>query len=712
MAVQKPPYNIPFGGVVTKGSPLARPPQSAIRCKNFRLMPGVGGSSPYLRLRGGKIFRMANAGWSIYKFYEWQTPKLGIKAIGLFESDGGVGSWRNIDLSTNPYTNTVIYTYPSNAGTENPCVGVKNKFLFVNGRGTRTGTESQPPMCSWDGTTVRYVGIDAYCPGGNPTAAMAIGAGVNNIIYWVDIWVGLLNTTTQHYSNAVYAGRVSTVGTGTITVSNLDRLKIAYNNTTERGELQYVFYASVDGGQTSYLILNSSLNGPLTAAAFTVTSQSLSLTSLSPQGFVLDYTQERPFENYPPRYPDCLTYGNGRVYGGFSGNAFGSPGDAHLLGPNGQYYNDFAYPVTDVGTGYVGWSATADDVSANDFVGVPEESWPLRNRKYTPDGLAPVRVESIPGTSMVLVLTGLGTYLLYEAADGLHQWVTLSDTDGVAGFGDSYVSTPRGPMWLTQRLQLVLLDRQSLKLSFLSEDFDEILSAPIYGGQAITADYIKDPHQQLDYYEVWLANASHSSVVYDFAAGGVAYTKTSSLAVFRAGSLRDPQGRAHHLLSGIDTPVYSQETDAFNGTIPTRDEITQGAPVDFTGDYVTQWMCYEDPRVRKLLTDLDAIGDGELSAQLNARPLVMSYWVDFDNSLEIPLTPEKTLQSSNDCDQNYKARLRDGNFFWIKFRFQLNGHGTEQASYAQGASATAEVPPDFYGCIYNAALTHNQGSRP
>lgn len=707
MAAQKPPQAIPFGGLLTRGSPVARPPQSSIRCQDFRLMPGVPGKLPYLRNRGGKTFRMTNAGGQYLKFYEWTGQTYGTANIALYNTDGGLGKWKKVDMTTQPYTNADIYIMPGSPSTQESLVGVRNKVFFTNGwHGVRDGATSKPPLSSWDGTTIRFVGLDAYCPSGTyPTAAMTLGAGNNNIIYWVDIWVGLFNSTTQHYSNAVYAGRVATPGAGTINVTNLTRLTHVSNNGTEEAELKYVFYASIDGGETAYLVLNSALTAPFQVAVATA-SASLSIGTLSPQGFVLDLTQERPIENTPPRYPTYMSYANGRVYGAFSGLSAGVAANKQLPGPRGTFYPDFDYPTGSKGSGFIGWSASADDQTSSDFVGIPEESWPTKNRKYTPKGENPIIVEGIEGTSMVLVLTNLGSYVLYEAADGLHQWVTVNPTDGITGNGESFVLTPRGPVWITQRLQLVMYDLLTNKLTYLSTDFDEYLSAPVYGGQISTADYIRDPHQQLDYYEAWLPNSSHSSVVYDFSLG-MASTKTSGAIVRTARSMRDANGATHHVLAlANDGPLLTQETDPITGLIPTRDELTSGVFTEISGDYITQWMCFDDPRLRKSLSDIDLIGDGELTQVLGPGiPLAVSCWMDFDDSEEIPLSLEKTLQSNNDCDHNYKARARDLNFFWIKLRFRLTGHGSDQTTYAQGSSSNGEVPPNFYGCIYDAAIT-------
>ncbi len=384
MASQKPPLRIPFGGIWTKGSPLDRPPASSVRCRNLRIMPGsTPGQQPYLRLRGGRKVRFTGTG-SFVQFHEFRrTDSTGNLYNICLRYDGvSTSKWQRMTLAGSPYTFTDILTVTGAPTSPQAITRVRSKVFMANGLGVRA-SDSQPPFSSWDGTTVRYVGLDAFCPGAsNPTCSFAAGAGNNTIISSVSIYVGLYNSTTTHCSNAVYAGTLSTPGTVTITVSNLTRLVATYNNGTEQGELYYVFYATIDGGQTAYQVLNSTLNGPYKVSIATATT-TLSITSLVTAGYVLDLTQERPIENYPPRPMTLIAYANGRVYGVMGGGGTGA--SASLPDSGGNYYKDFSYVEGANDIGAIVWSAAADDSSQQDFVGVPEESWPLRNKKFGPN---------------------------------------------------------------------------------------------------------------------------------------------------------------------------------------------------------------------------------------------------------------------------------------------------------------------------------------
>lgn len=703
MGSQVAPKALAIGGLVTKGSPVDRPPDSSVRCRDLRIMPGAPGRKPYLRLRGGKKRQYVETTTTFNGLFEWSGQQVSTKILGARNTIAtGITDWVSLSI-TGAYSVTSL----ASAGTGVPITAspafVRTKvFLPTNTYGR--GASSVPPLRSWDGTLVRHVGLDAFLVGGNPTATFAAGAGSNTILTSVDIWVGIYNTTTGHFSNAVFAGRLSTPGAGTITVANLGRLVTSSNNATELAELRYTFFASIDGGETAYNILNPSLNGPFVVSIGTG-STTLSITGAVPQGFFLDLTQERPFENYPPRPMFNVVYAGGRVYG-IPAIAYGGT-PAYLSGPGGSVYADFTYLPTKSISGAIVFSASSADVSDRAFTGVPEESWPLRNVKYTPNGQQPVHIDVIPGTGQVLVLTANATYLLTEMADGTHVWSTVSDVDGMSSAQVlSFASTPRGPIWLTQNNVLVMLDKDSHTLRFLSDDFDDYL----IGLSATAADYLRDPRNDIDYYEVWAAGGR--SIIYDFAAGGVAWEKTTQSGVTAARSMKDSSGNLHHMYAVAATGLFTQEADPYTGIIATRDELATAIFTDPSGDYISQWLDFGDHRDRKALTDFDIIGDGEVSDSLtvvagtdSVRPLTVTCYTDLGVD-EQTLDLVKSGQAKNNADFNYKARRVSINSFWVKFRVQIVGHSADGVTtYSSTIRTDSDIPPPIYGCIYEIAPT-------
>ncbi len=742
MAQQLPSTLIPFGGINTRGSALDRPPDSAIRFLNFRLMPAsTPGRRPYLRLRGGKTVQYtSDSGDSFRKFYEFQrltTAQPRYPITQFYDDTAGAHYGSTLNIDSTPYTIGNLLQISSAYGTNPLLVGgcavttVRDKRMLANGLGVRDSSNSRPPFATYDGSVVRYCGLDALCVGGNPTVS-AGGSGNNNMAdlgdsSGVSIYVGLHNVTTQHFSNAVFAGRLTSPATDTeITVSNLSRLKAAYNNATEQAELRYVFYATFDGGAVAYLILNSSLDGPLTAA-LSDTSKSLSVTTVSTQGFVLDNTQERPTRNHPPRPMSHIAYANGRVYGVLNGGGGGTSGflpDQPAPGTTSNtYYRDFSYQLTNTpkDVGSIVWSAAASQTNGNDWVGVPEESFPFNNRKACPNGEYPVVIDATPGGQQLLVITANGTFILSEAADGLHEWITLSDIHGAANLA-TYVRTPRGPVWLTQRSQLAMFNSITQSLEILSEEFDELLRNSQLEPVGAAACYILDPKNKLDCYKIYRFNST-LNVVYYFnfcpspssGKGGAVYEEQAD-EVAAAGSLRDVFGRSHFIYCS-DNRLLTQETNPYNGLVPVADTLVAETVTEVDGDIYTQWLYLADRLERGRLTDIDVIGDGALSEYLDDTTPIRITW--YEDLTSTPYTAEiaKALQSTTNL--HFKARMRTSNPFYLKLRIRLLGHSEDLDSpyYLDSDVFNAELDASsiskIYGCIFSLfADMKPTGNRP
>lgn len=678
-------------------------------------MPGTTPSSKlYLRLRGGKKIRYSAESGLFKQFYQFQQTTFASPRRHVTQHNEGVtAKWKQIDISTAAYTLadllTISQDYGWSSGSYAAVTTVRDKLFLFNGLGVRAG-DSKPPFSSWDGSAIRYVGIDAYTSGTNPSATFTPGsAGTdrNNIVFKVSIYVGLHNTTTQHFSNGVFCGTLTPSSPGTseqgkISVADLANLIPAYNNATEQGELKYVFYATVDGGRVPYLILNAALNDIFTVSIASA-SADLNLTSIAPQGFVLDLTKEMPRENYPPRHMSQVAYANGRVYGVLSGGGSGTSGylpDQVTPGTSDPgYYRDFQYPISAKDGGAIVWSGPAAGIAEAETLGIPEESWPHRNRKYAPNGEYPVVIDAAPGGSQLLVITPTATFLLSEMADGTHVWDTISDTDGCQGFA-TYTRTRRGPMWITQKFELVLLDRESLRLTVLSEPFSELLKASGYGAVGTACDYVWDPKNQIEVYKVWreAIAGEGNCVVFDFVIGG-AYEE-DSVVTYSAKTMLDPVGNVHHLQAF--SSIWGQEADPFTSLIYTRDELETDVFTEINGDYISQWIAGgRDPREMAQLTDVDVIGDGDISAALSARPITVTTYMNLaSNTFSFDL--EKSL--SNQTDLNFKARRRDLPGYWFKFRLQLAGHGADgTTTYPDSPSSSGELTVSPFGRIYDFA---------
>lgn len=691
MAQANPPIpQIAFGGIVTKGSPLNRPPNSSVRCQNIRIMPSADGSqSGNLRLRGGRTRRVAGSTGGYRQFFEFRKADGagGIYHLAQHVDGSSVAKWKSLDLAT--YTLADLITISQSYGFSDPNLSpictVRTKAFFGNGLGVR-GATSQPALSSWDGTTVRYVGIDMLTSGGSPTAAMVLGTGFNHILASITIYAGLFNTTTGHFSNGVSCGRLTTIGAGTISVSNLSRITTASNNGTEAAELKYVFYATVDSGTVPYLILNAGGTDVFTAAIGSGTaSLSLTASGTDTMGFLLDLTQEMPTENFPPRPLNLMCYANGRIYGSLLANS-GSGAAAT--------YRGFSYAVTAKDLSAVVWCAAADDYVETAFVGVPEEAWPLLNKKYTPNGEQPILITPSPLQNQVIVITKTATFSLQETADGLHTWATISEVDGILN-AKTYVKTAYGPMWVSQKKQIVRYVPNQVEP--VSESFSELLSWPGYAAIGSCADYLRDPANHIDRYQVWRIDGS--SVCLDFAMGWIAYETTGPV-FYTAKSLLDGFGQTHHIVA--NAAMYTQEADPYTGLIPTRDQNSDATYSEISGDYIGQWIAFGMPDVRKEFGSMFVTGDAAFSAILAKSPVTLSWYLDTDSAQQgVDLI--KTPQSLT--DMRFEGRMSKGNAHRFKYRIQIAGHTADAATYYYNNSiANGDLTMYPYGTVYELDL--------
>lgn len=684
-----------FGGVVTAGLPMRRPPGSAARCLDLRPLPKGG-----IRPRGGRtrVVAPAGGGRNFLQFYEFRRAGGTAGVYHLAQvSQGLTEKWQQITLG-GAYGLVDIETMGSiGIGTQRPVAitTVRDKVFFHNGYGVRSSV-SQPALSSWDGTRLRYVGLDAYCPSGNPTVAYAESSGgLNQIQTSVTIYVGLYNSATNHFSNGVKAGKleVDAESEGVITVSNLSNLKYAYHAGGELGELSYVFYATIDGASVPYLILNAAGTDVHTVAVGS-SSAALNLTSSADQGFILDTTSEMPEDNFPPRPMTTIAYANGRVYGALQSGGTGSA----------STYRGFSYAVTDKEIAAVVWSAASDDYQERQFVGAPEESWPYTNRKATPNGEIPLKIAASSSGDEVLVLTFTGSFLLFETADGTHKWHTISSRNGI-GSVRSFVETPHGTIWLDNFAQLVILRPGATTLDVLSEDYAELLTA--YPPMGTAADYLLDPHNEIDRYQIW--SGTGHSVIHDFAlARGQAARNMPVCPAYMATSsgyttARTMAGGAgvHHLVAS--DAIWVQEAHPLSGQIPTREQAADGSYAEITGEWISQWENYGASEHRKEIADIWLSGDAGPSAALGQNAATLSYYRDLA-STETPIVLLKTDQSPTDW--GYKGLLTLKHCFYIKFRIILRGHSADGWTvYPTVDSTTANVPAQLYGTLAEVSLS-------
>lgn len=678
MAKALDPVRQVFGGVILAGDPLHRPPGSATRCYNFRVMPGS-----MLRLRGG--YRRAKAGvagTSYQWFHEFRKSSQtgGVKHISLLQTAGGPWMWQSLDLTFGAYAEAALEVQ---SGTQARAIAtVRDKVFFLNGLGAST-----PPFTSWDGTNLRYVGLYAKASGAGPSASFAsVAGGLNKLVYHMTFYVGVANLTTGHFSNGVLAGKLTPGGQGTITISNLTTMFTAAHSGVESSELRYVIYATIDGGSRPYLVMNAAGTDILYVPLGT-SSVALNLTTATQHGFIHDLTSEMPEENFPPRPMSQIAYVNGRLYGILLAGG---------TGPNTVYEREYSA---------VAYSAAADDYSEQNFVGVPEESWPLTNRKFTPNGERPLLVRPAPNRSQALVCTRTGTFLLEQTADGLHVWEPVSWVDGIWG-ERSYVDSPYGPMWLTQNRQLVVLRPGRTTLDFLSTKFDLMLQQDLLIGTA--ADFVRDPTNQIERYQVWAGNGNF--YIYDF------YTDAASsgqapASITAARSMLEADGYRHHLAGAV--ALFTHEGHPYTGYIAARDQNDSGEYSEIAGDWIGNVQDFSEPRLRKQFGDIAIVGDGADSPQLGRSPLLLSYFLDGTTNIEIPIDLLKSPQSES--DYAYRGGFANPHQIRIRLRLRMQTHSADNNVYdypVEDLLNLVNAPPNLYGAVCEVFITLSGENRP
>ena len=701
-----------FRGVNLFGNPTQRPRFTADKCENFRIMPGNG-----IRLRGGRVGRRNTVGGTIQQLHSFRDPNFpGSNSQMAKIRTGSTVRWNWFDLATytlDPFTSGSIETiYDGGFALTNlaAIANITDRPCFYNGLGVKDATSSRPPFSTFYAGVTRYFGLDAHCPSAIPSVSFAVGGGgFNNCLESISFAVGLYHEPTGHFSNGVVVGSIGpTVSNGVVTISNLDRLRAAFNNATEQNELFYVFYATIDSFKTHYLVMNASLNGPHKVPVAS-TSASLSVLN-SDNGFVLDTTTEMPIANHPPRPMRWLAFLNGRLYG------------APLAGGSGSYNAPFSYQWGLRELASIVWSAAAGDDRETKQVGDPLQSWPYENIRDIPNAEASTFGMPSLSESSLLVWTTSSLFLLSELTNGIHVWRKLSPVNGLVNPATVRV-TPYGIAWVNQLNQICLLEdegseQQAATIKILSRRHQHLMR-----GQTVQcANYLADPLNEIDRYEVFCA--SGLSVCHDFLLrdsdhpDGQAYTSTGQ-DYTAAATLVSRDGIRHYVVA--KGGFYTHEGQPENNLIPTTDQTfvdtsTQTKSTSqINGAFRFNWDDFGSFNERKLLASVSVVGDGKPSAALgNVSPLTFRWWGDYEY---VHSSTEKvesvTRGNQTDADWRWQMNLRKANRFVFKLEFRLAGHSSDNGGIANYPPIETEgnLPQNFYGSIWTAGyLIGNRGN--
>lgn len=699
MQQQQPLEQIEMHGVYLAGNPAHRPRGTASVCRDLRVMPGW-----WLRLRGGrKARRYLGAGVQVMQIHQFRSlTEYGADSQLLqvkYASNDIRWTWFSLLTYTpDPYAIESIALDRSTMARDEaaPVTNLPDRPVYYNGQGVRGTSDSKPPFSVYTNGAVRYFGLDAFCVGGNPTVAFVAdsvkGTNKNTVQTSVKIWCGLHSVSSDHYSNAVYCGEIESTNesTGVITVSNLSRLKFATHGNDETADLKYVFYATIDGGEVPYLLLDGSASG-VYKVAMGQSSASLSLVAGTTNGWVLDLTHAAPTANHPPRPMRSICFANGRLYG-VPINAGGGNAVMQTF-PGGYTGPDFTYQVTSaLELAGVVWSSAPGDSSRGGALGDPWQCWPLTNSATTPNGDQPLAVFPAPDNVRVCVFTARRMFVLVEAADGVHEYEQIDFPHGLSR-KETICRTPYGVVWVTHRRQVALFDGESVKI--LSGAYQQLLA----NSPARCADYLQDPIHEIDSYRVYLEDGT--CVVHDFALDGEAYTE-SGQQYTAARTLVDLAGKNHHVVAA-STGLYTQEAQPETGEILTRVQTFTGTDQAYTsalppaGRYERNWDDAGDITRRKEIDRVDIMGDGESAG--------VAWRADFsqtENTASRQNGDGKAPQSRT--DGLWSFRLRNGSAFWHKFVFSMEPNVSVAPTNHTRPALEGDQSINFWGSIVRFLL--------
>jgi hypothetical protein len=745
MATQsKPLPQYEFKGLHLAGNPITRPPGSAFVADNLRIMPGE-----WLRLASGRRARRnLTDAKRIHRITDVHIRSSNLsddKHLLLVEYAASVFKVVVFDLATMTVDETGIETLDGGASLAPDCrycsAQLSNSVIFANGGGQPppSGPSTVPSLTQWvPPGTVRYFGLRKPLVT-SVSVTFTPGAGLNSIGTSVRLFMGFHNVETQHYSNGVEIGELSpSSGGGTITVDipSGTAWSAATHGAAETAEQRYVFYATLDGLNVPYLIMNADLDGPYTATidepfpSVATQTVSLSITADGVNGWILDTTKEMPTLNEAPYMMRSLAHVGSRLYGIYADT------DTTL--------------ANQLDRSVVVWSQADGSQRSADFLGDPLQSWPLQNVTNTPSAERPLALWPAPSTAEVMVFTATHTFPLREQADNLQEWGdAISDEHGLYPISYSHAEalickTRHGVVWLTQNRQLAIYTTTG-EFKILSADYDAITSS---ADRFTCLNYVYDPKNKIDRVDLFWQQLTAGggwisrSLCHDFSTG--AFTTTGFFNVYAAHSISSRLSAAkHHFLGASQFNITQQEAGSLSsglytyeghpdadGKVPTRDQIFVGGSGQtktiaemYDGYYVPNWNSFGDPNVIKQISQIDFIGDGATASSLGAPAITLGFYTGFlpvfNRTSMIPwaalntlLLPEKTLPIDTDAYYRFKPATPHANFW--KFLLRVRPHGADYGDWYSlpEEEGDLDIYTNFYGSVmgmfYSIGPTENR----
>lgn len=666
------PVYMPITGVVTQVNPTS-PPPAAVHCHNFRVMPSTDGML-WLRLFGGRLTRAIYATGLWKQFHEFRDPFFAgfLNQLGQ-NVDGATVSWWWISL-TNWLTLGALDIDQNYGGsftrtTLAPVCNADDGIILYNGLGVRdTFAGSKPAFSVYfaDNQQLIYLGLDCFIPVGFvPPTASSAGGGSIEILNEIQIYVGLFNTRTYHFSNVVPAGRIAAGVNRTIHVASLTNIRMHNHGAYEEGLQKFVFFATADleNAEVGYLMMDPS--DPTLPIMNDITDSTIDITD-----YLLDTSKEAPTENFPPRPMRWVAAVNGRIYGALLPEGGASPP-----------LPDFSYiPPTHYLAGIV-WSAAASDVSEVFFLGAPEHAYPLDNFRATPNTEQPLWGAKSPEGKSLHVVTPTANFLVFEDIDERHDFVKIPGGHGINNVSTYCPDTEHGTIWEDQCGQIVTLDSDG-SLNVLSRGYQDKLRGKV----SRCATYTRDPDNMIDRYELFFTDGTEW--IHDFVTGQ-GYSADADFTA--AKTLHNQSNRQYHICANKDIFTGAGQPEDTRERV--KDDIVVGvsaAPQRRVGEYETHWLDFGDPAGEGNIAETHIHGD------VRSGNLVVHAWRDhqepLDGSVVVNVMTTALFTVANYMCAMGKALL--GSLYTLKLRIRLTASNTETTyptMYEYGRSAVART---------------------
>ena len=468
MPTQKP-ETYTLGGVDSRSNPCNFPPERSLRCLNWA--PQQSGA---LRLRSGYTVPMpatndtigATTIHSLIYYELFSAAAVGPQYllygkgsnILQFNIDSGASQKIGAMPSTNPWGHFRA-TNRIHIGDGVATVAYGYSFGFQN----------------WDGTTLRQTGIPTLATPGTLSVTLATpstaGSFAPTTLGGYQFYGAWYDPITQHMGNCTTIGSPANV-------TNTDSLIILTGfGIPPNPEWVTAVGMTNDGGQIPYWLMDA--NGNHIVIGNTATVGTISIGNQ-------DVLSELPFRNIVPGPFDKFARVQTRIFANLSG----SP--------------------------YIYYSNDVSDVQNANYVGNPEESWPLDQAEAFPTGELPTSIHAYRFEGWFFSRNNLAIWSTLLQQQGANPW--RGPWPGGCAGQRAFVETPYGPYWVSWDLQLctfmddgVISVSEEYELALLGKIAQDNISETEVG-------YLLDPSNRIDQIMIrgWDKNGDPVIVLHDF----------------------------------------------------------------------------------------------------------------------------------------------------------------------------------------------------